>query len=118
LEKGDQPKMAVELRYHVIREGREVAVYTTKKQADEHDRMLDIAQRLADFLQAARPVNLDEQVLEELCVYLAKNRIRVIHLLKGGSAPTTENSTAEPATEQVLETPKRGRRGKSGQKSE
>jgi dsDNA-binding SOS-regulon protein len=110
--------MAVELRYHVIREGKEVAVYTTKKEADEHDKMLDIAQRLADFIQAAQAVSLDEQALEELCIYLSKNRLAAIGILKGGGPGVAENKGVDAGSDEVSEKPRKGTRGKSAQKSD
>lgn len=75
--------MSVEIRYHVIRNGKEVAMYTTKKEADEHDKMLDIAERLTAFIETAESFEVDEAVLEELTLYLARNRMDVIQILKG-----------------------------------
>ena len=86
--------MSVEIRYHVIRNGKEVAMYTTKKEADEHDKMLDIAERLADFIEAAEEFNVEEAVLEELTLYLARNRVAAIQILKG-----TKPKPASPKTE-------------------
>jgi dsDNA-binding SOS-regulon protein len=110
--------MAVELRYHVIREGKEVAVYTTKKEADEHDKMLDIAQHLLEFIQAEAQKSIDEQALEELCIYLAKNRLAAIAILKGGRPGMAESTAADSASEELAEKPRRSRRSKSGQQSE
>lgn len=76
--------MSVEIRYHVIRNGKEVAMYTTKKEADEHDKMLDIAEHLADFIDQAEEFDVEESVLEELTLYLARNRMAAIQILKGG----------------------------------
>jgi dsDNA-binding SOS-regulon protein len=110
--------MAVELRYHVIREGREVAVYTTKKEADEHDKMLDIAQRLADFIQAAQAVSVDEQALEELCIYLSKNRATAIAILKGIKPGVADKIAAVPGPEEGSAKPRKGRQRKSAPKSD
>jgi uncharacterized protein len=92
--------MTVEIRYHVIRNGKEVAMYTTKKEADEHDKMLDIAERLADFIEAADSFDVEESVLEELTLYLARNRMAAIQILKGtkpkASPPKAETPTAPP----------------------
>jgi dsDNA-binding SOS-regulon protein len=110
--------MAVELRYHVIREGKEVAVYITKKEADEHDKMLDIAQHLADFIQAEAAQNIDEQALEELCIYIAKNRLAAIAILKGGRPGVADSIAADSDTDEVSEKPRKGRRAKSALKSE
>jgi dsDNA-binding SOS-regulon protein len=90
--------MSVEIRYHVIRNGKEVAMYTTKKEADAHDKMLDIAERLTDFIQAAESFDVEESVLEELALYLARNRMDAIQILKGAKPKASEPKAAsEPA---------------------
>ncbi|WP_373498886.1 YebG family protein [Desulfococcus sp.] len=85
--------MAVEVRYLVIREGKEVGMYLTKKEADEHDKMLDIALALADFIQSAEKIKIDEDTLEELTIHLSRNREEVMRILKGlgaGAQPPVE----------------------------
>jgi dsDNA-binding SOS-regulon protein len=93
--------MSVEIRYHVIRNGKEVAMYTTKKEADEHDKMLDIAEHLADFIDQAEAFDVEESVLEELTLYLARNRMAAIQILKGTKpkAPAPKLVPAEPEPE-------------------
>lgn len=86
--------MSVEVRYHVIRKGKEIAVYTSKKEADAHDKMLDIAEELVDFIHQADSINIEDEILEELCIYLSKNRDNVVRLLKGVKLPP--KSTKEP----------------------
>ncbi|MEJ2642124.1 MAG: YebG family protein [Desulfosarcinaceae bacterium] len=93
--------MAVEIRYHVIRNGKEVAMYTTKKEADEHDKMLDIAERLTEFIAAAESFDVEETVLEELTLYLARNRMAAIQILKG-----TKSKAAPSKPKAASETPK------------
>jgi uncharacterized protein len=95
--------MAVEIRYHVIRNGKEVAMYATKKEADEHDKMLDIAERLTEFIAAADALDVEESVLEELTLYLARNRMAAIQILKGTKpkpaltkSPISETTSAPP----------------------
>jgi hypothetical protein len=87
--------MSVEVRYHVIREGKEIAVYTSKKEADAHDKMLDIAEELVGFISQADSINIEDETLEELCIYLSKNRDNVVRLLKGGKLPP--KTAKEPA---------------------
>ena len=87
--------MAVEVRYHVIRDGEEVAVYLTKKEADEHDKMLDIAFALSEFISRAPQVSLDEDTVEELTIYLAENRAEVIRILRA-QKPKKPVSMKEP----------------------
>lgn len=89
--------MSVEVRYHVIREGNEIAVYTSKKEADAHDKMLDIAESLADFIRDVEMFDVEDDVLEELCIHLSKNRDSVIRLLRGQklSLPTALPTTGK-----------------------
>jgi dsDNA-binding SOS-regulon protein len=75
--------MAVEVRYHVIRDGKEVAMYATKKEADEHDKILNISELLYAFIQEAKVVEMPGDQLEELTFFLAKNRTTTLSLLKG-----------------------------------
>jgi uncharacterized protein len=93
--------MSVEVRYHVIREGKEVAVHTSKKEADAHDKMLDIAEELAEFIGQAKNINLADDVLEELCIYLSKNRDHVLRLLKGIRRPAPPLRTAAPSDKKI-----------------
>lgn len=65
--------MSIETRYVVIRKGVEVETFVDKKEADEHDKMLDIADLIAVLLEKA-PVALTEQQREALSIYLAKER--------------------------------------------
>ena len=44
-----------------------------KAEADRHDRMLELAEKLAAVLQQAQPA-LDERQAEELGIYLARHR--------------------------------------------
>ena len=98
--------MSVEVRYHVIREGKEVAVYTSKKEADAHDKMLDIAEELAGFIGQAKNIDIAENVLEELCIYLSKNRDHVLRILKGIRRPLPPSKSAASSDEK-LERPKK-----------
>lgn len=99
--------MTVEVRYLVVRDGKEVAMYLTKKEADEHDRMLDIASALAGFIQQADTVTLAEDTLEELCVYLSKNREELMRVLRGARPHETVDGDSEETPR-----PAKGRRGR------
>jgi dsDNA-binding SOS-regulon protein len=94
-------KMPVEVRYHVIREGKEIAVYTSKKEADAHDKMLDIAEELAEYISQAKTINIKEDLLEELCIYLSKNRDYVVRLLKGIKQPQKILKTDPPVKKET-----------------
>ncbi|GAA5138998.1 YebG family protein [Thalassotalea piscium] len=73
--------MAVETRYVVMRKGVEVETFMDKKAADEYDKMLDMADNLAEMFQHA-PVELSEALQEELSIYLAQNREEVLIALQ------------------------------------
>lgn len=96
--------MAVEVRYHVIRDGKEVAMYLTKKEADEHDKMLDIAFNLSEFIEKAEKVDLDENILEELTIYLSRNRSEVIRILRA-QKPRPPQEAAPPPPSPPKEEP-------------
>ena len=89
--------MAVEVRYHVIRDGEEVAVYLTKREADEYDKMLDIAFELSEFIERASQIKIDEGMLEELSIHLAQNRAEVIRILRAQKPGRPAKKTPEAA---------------------
>jgi len=87
--------MAVIVKYVVVRDGVEKMTFTTKKEADAYDKMLDIAENLNGFIGASG-LELSDETLEGLSMYLAENRDQVSAILKGASPrPKAE----EPAVE-------------------
>lgn len=93
--------MAVESRFVVIRQGVEVETFMDKKSADEYDKMLDMADSLAEMLSHA-PIELTEQATEELSVYFAKHREDVLIALQAKKAkPEPVKAKAEPALKAV-----------------
>lgn len=91
--------MAVETRFIVVRNGEELKTFMDKKQADQYDQMLDRADALNQLIQQG-PVNLEEQALEELSIYLAENKEQLLIALgaKKASKPgTTENKSKKAA---------------------
>ena len=77
--------MAVITQYVVQHKGVDKLVTTDKKEADQYDKMLDIADNLVEYIQA-KGVALDEQLAEELGIVMAKNKDAFSKLLKGNSA--------------------------------
>jgi dsDNA-binding SOS-regulon protein len=75
--------MAVIVKYIVVRNGEEKMTFATKKEADAYDKMLDIADEMYDFLDKSK-LKLDENLMEDLSLMLAENRVDVIPILKGG----------------------------------
>ena len=74
--------MAVIIKYIVERKGVEKMTFTSKKEADAYDKMLDSADQISLFLSES-PVSLDEQQLEELGLYVASNKDVLQNLFKG-----------------------------------
>jgi len=83
--------MAVITRYIVERNGEEKMTFVSKKDADAYDKELDIADNLQGMLKESE-LEIDDSVIEEISLYLARNRDAVSTLLKG-SKP--KNNAAE-----------------------
>lgn len=80
--------MAVVVKYVVERNGVERMTFTSKKDADAYDKMLDIAESLESILSTI-DVPLSEQQVESLALEMAKDKDNIINALKGISkAPT------------------------------
>ena len=73
--------MAVESRFVVIRDGVEVETFMDKKAADEYDKMLDMADNLSEMFADA-PIELSEDMQEELSIFLAQRREDVLIALQ------------------------------------
>ncbi|MDN3652044.1 YebG family protein [Thalassotalea ponticola] len=85
--------MAVESRFVVVRNGVEVNTFMDKKAADEYDKMLDMADNLSVLLDQST-LELDEQTVEDISIFLAKNREQVlVSLLAKKPKPETKKST-------------------------
>lgn len=74
--------MAVITQFVVVREGVEKMTFTSKKEADAYDKMLDIVDNLVPFL-AASDANLDDSTCEQLAFYLATNKDELANVLRG-----------------------------------
>ncbi|MGY3900923.1 YebG family protein [Aeromonas lusitana] len=75
--------MAVEIKYVVVRGGVEKMTFTSKKEADAYDKLLDTADELMTLLAGA-PVELTAEQQESLAFYLAEQRDLLQNVLKGG----------------------------------
>jgi len=53
----------------------------SKKEADAYDRMLDAADRIAELIRSGG-FSLEEDELEELCIFLARNGPKVREMLR------------------------------------
>jgi dsDNA-binding SOS-regulon protein len=79
--------MAVITRYVVQHKGVDKLVTTDKKEADQYDKMLGVADNLHYYIQQ-KGIELDEAIAEELSILLAKNKDSIGKLLKGTEADT------------------------------
>lgn len=91
--------MAVITQFVVVREGVEKMTFTSKKEADAYDKMLDIADNLLPFIQKAE-LGIDESLSEQLAFYFANNKDELTNLLKGVVQvnSTSTNSSATKKT--------------------
>jgi len=87
--------MAIIVKYVVVSHGKEDMIFNTRKEAEAHDKMLDIAERLYTFLHAAE-LNIAEDTLEALTLFMAQQREPIGTILKGGRLKTPAGS-AQPA---------------------
>ncbi len=77
--------MAVIIQYVVQHNGQEKLVTTDKKAADQFDKMLEAADNLNQYI-AAKGIQLDAKVAEDLTIMLSKNKDSITKLLKGADA--------------------------------
>jgi dsDNA-binding SOS-regulon protein len=69
--------MAVVTQYVVIRDGAEKMTFTSKAEADAHDKMLDMAESLSPLLKDSDLFS-DEQQIEDMALFLAKEREQIL----------------------------------------
>lgn len=74
--------MAVEIKFVVVRQGEEKMTFTTKKEADAYDKMLDLADNLSEWL-ALSPLTFEEDQRESLSFFLAENKDALGQILRG-----------------------------------
>src|SRR5215467_7808512 len=91
--------MAIIVKYVVVSHGKEDMIFNTRKEAEAHDKMLDIAERLYTFLHAA-DLNLAEDTLEALTLFMAQHREHIGTILKGGRLKTPDGSAQHAALPQ------------------
>lgn len=77
--------MSIIIQYVVEHKGIEKLVTTDKKEADKYDKMLEVADNLAEYVQA-KGFAIEAPLLEELSILLSKNKDAVAKLLRGTAA--------------------------------
>ncbi len=97
--------MAVIVQYIVVRDGVHKMTFATKKEADAYDKMLDVADNLYEFIETS-DLDADEKLLEDMTFFLAKNREKVISILRGTKPKKSEPDEAEkPEPDKALDKP-------------
>ena len=86
--------MAVVVKYVVERNGVERMTFTSKKEADAYDKMLDVAESLEEMLGKV-DVPLSEQQVESLALEMAKQKDDFINVLKGSKPSAPKKSKKE-----------------------
>jgi dsDNA-binding SOS-regulon protein len=111
--------MAVIVKYVVVRDGKEDMTFTTKQEAEAHDKMLAVAEQLYAVLQTAE-INMAEDTLEALSIFMAQHREHIGTILKGGKlkAPAAGRApqgavAQEKREEPVSSAPKRSKTSQS-----
>lgn len=77
--------MAIITKYVVEHKGVEKLVTTDKKEADKYDKMLDIADSLAVYIEA-KGVKMKSDELENLTIILSRNKDALAKLFRGTKA--------------------------------
>lgn len=90
--------MAVVTQYVVVRDGEEKMTFTTKAEADAHDKMLDMVDELLPLLARSETITEDKQ-LEDLAFFLAREREQVLIAL-GAKKPVKKKAVKNKEPEQ------------------
>ena len=100
--------MAVIVKYIVVRNGEEKMTFATKKEADNYDKMLDIADNLFEFLESSK-IKLDENQLEDISLLLAENKDKLVSILRGlkPKPQTAKKVEQKESTPQKAKAPKK-----------
>ena len=109
--------MAVIVKYVVVLDGKPDMIFSTRKEAEAHDKMLDIAERLYTLLHAA-DLNLAEDTLEALTLFMAQHREHIGTILKGGGLKTPDGSAQHAALPQNKRAETTSSEHKSGKASQ
>lgn len=96
--------MAVEVKYVVIREGEEKMSFTSKKEADAWDKMLDTADLLDTWLEQS-PVVLEDGQREALSLWLAEHKEVLSTILKTGKLPSPQAVEKDAASKRKSKPP-------------
>jgi hypothetical protein len=76
----------------VVADGKDDMIFSTRKEAAVHDKMLEIAERLFALLQTAE-ISMAEETLEALTWFMAQHRADIGTILHGRRRKTPAGST-------------------------
>ncbi|MGD8591974.1 MAG: YebG family protein [Gammaproteobacteria bacterium] len=88
--------MAVIVQYIVERNGIQKMTYTDKKEAEEYDKQLEIAENLFVLLETAG-VAISEEQLDQISFFLAQNKDQAVSILKGTKTKADAGEKTKPA---------------------
>lgn len=110
--------MAVITRYIVVRNGVELdKVFEAKKEADAYDKMLDAAENLAAFIkQSDLEADINDETVDAISIYLAKNGPEVTRILRG-IKPVTPSPPEQTKAEKPAEPKQTKEKTAPGKKS-
>ncbi|CND81115.1 hypothetical protein CV016_15065 [Yersinia kristensenii] len=92
--------MAVEIKFVVVRQGEEKMTFTTKKEADAYDKMLDLADNLSEWLSQS-PLTLEEDQREALSFFLAENKDALGQILRGAHPAASAEGQPKAKIEKI-----------------
>lgn len=87
--------MAVITQYVVVRNGEEKMTFTSKAEADAHDKMLDMVDELVPLLEGCEALSSEQQV-EDMAFFLAREREQVLIAL--GAKKPAKKKAPKPVT--------------------
>ena len=96
--------MAVITRYIVERNGEEKMTFVSKKDADAYDKELEIAENLQVMLENS-DLDMDEALMENVSLYLARNRDAAGAILKGSKPKKAAVSKDGAAKDEATKKP-------------
>lgn len=82
--------MAVITQYVVVRDGEQKMSFTSKAEADAHDKMLDMVEALFPLLEQSE-VLTDEKQIEDMALFMAREREQVLIAL-GAKKPAKKKA--------------------------
>lgn len=74
--------------------------FTTKKEADAYDKMLDLADNLSEWLSQS-PLTLEEEQREALSFFLAENKDALGQILRGANPAASAEGQPKAKVEKI-----------------